>query len=223
MRAEHPCRRVTVKLDVMDSFAAYQKFTRTTAIYPGSDGYGDDAIPALSYLGLGLVGESGEIADKVKKVIRDGNSELTDERREAILAEAGDVLWYVTRIADHIGVTLGEIVAGNKHLDSFSSYQGRVVNDTRWIDILLPKPSIRSLNLMSLNLCQWSGSVAGSIAHTIAGGPIVFPSELKPVLDVLTGIVDALGGNLGDVAAANVKKLSSRKDRGVLTGSGDRR
>jgi hypothetical protein len=214
---------VTVKLDVMDSFAAYQKFTRTTAIYPGSDGYGDDAVPALSYLGLGLVGESGEIADKVKKVIRDGNSELTDERREAILAEAGDVLWYVTRIADHIGVTLGEIVAGNKHLDSFSYYQGRVVNDTRWIDILLPKPSIRSLNLMSLNLCQWSGSVAGSIAHTIAGGPIVFPSELKPVLDVLTGIVDALGGNLGDVAAANVKKLSSRKDRDVLTGSGDRR
>ncbi len=103
---------MTVKLDVMDSFAAYQKFTRTTAIYPGSDGYGDDAVPALSYLGLGLVGESGEIADKVKKVIRDGNSELTDERREAILAEAGDVLWYVTRIADHIGVTLGEIVTG---------------------------------------------------------------------------------------------------------------
>jgi hypothetical protein len=207
----------------MDSFAAYQKFTRTTAIYPGSDGYGDDAIPALSYLGLGLVGESGEIADKVKKVIRDGDSDLTDDRREAILAEAGDVLWYATRIADHLGVTLGEIVAGNKHLDSFSAYQGRVVDGTRWIDILIPKTSVLNLNLMSLNLCQRSGSVAGTIAHTIAGGPIVFPSELKPVLDILTGIVDALGGNLGDVAAANVKKLSSRKDRGVLTGSGDMR
>ena len=214
---------MTVKLDVMDSFAAYQKFTRTTAIYPGSDGYGDDAVPALSYLGLGLVGESGEIADKVKKIIRDGDSKLTADRCEAILAEAGDVLWYVTRIADHLGVTLGEIVAGNKHLDSFSSYQGRVVDGTRWIDILIPKISVLNLNLMSLNLCQQAGSVAGSIAHAIAGGPIVFPSELKPVLDILTGIVDALGGNLGDVAAANVKKLSSRKDRGVLTGSGDMR
>lgn len=207
----------------MDSFGAYQKFTRTTAIYPGSDGYGDDALPALSYLGLGLVGESGEIADKVKKVIRDGDAKLTADRCEAILAEAGDVLWYVARSADHLGVTLGEVVSGNKHLDSFSAYQSRVMRAESELSDAGFRNSITNLNFLSLNLCHWSGNVAESIADTIVGGPPVLPSSLKPVLDHLTRIVAFLGGNLGDVAAANVKKLSSRQDRGVLNGSGDTR
>lgn len=207
----------------MDSFDAYQKFTRTTAIYPGADGYGDDALPALSYLGLGLVGESGEIADKVKKIIRDGDSKLTADRCDAILAEAGDVLWYVARGADHLGATLGEIVSGNRHFDSFAAYQGHVMKREREFSDAAFRNSIANLNFLSLNLCHRSGNVAENIADAIVGGPPVLSSSLKPVLDHLTRIVAFFGGNLGDVAAANINKLSSRQDRGVLTGSGDTR
>lgn len=64
---------------------------------------------ALQYAGLGLVGEAGEVAGAIKKVIRDNNGELDDERAAAIADELGDVLWYVARVADAIGITLATV------------------------------------------------------------------------------------------------------------------
>ncbi len=58
---------------------------------------------------LGLTGEAGEVADKVKKVLRDNNGEFTDERKEEIAKEIGDVAWYLAVLAHSIGYTLEEI------------------------------------------------------------------------------------------------------------------
>ncbi|MDQ5834622.1 MAG: nucleoside triphosphate pyrophosphohydrolase family protein, partial [Actinomycetota bacterium] len=70
----------------------YQHQSRRTAVYP-------DAGANLTYPALGLCGEAGECAEKVKKAIRDDGGELTGERREALAAELGDVLWYVAQLA----------------------------------------------------------------------------------------------------------------------------
>lgn len=90
-------------------FDFYQTQTRSTAQYPN---VGECSIIGLSYLGLGL-GEAGEVQGKIKKVIRDDLGIVTYEKKEEILAELGDVLWYVARIADELHVPLSEVAESN--------------------------------------------------------------------------------------------------------------
>lgn len=89
---------------------AYQDDTNETAIYPGA-GFG--GVDALSYTALGLAGEAGEIANKVKKILRDSDGEITEDVRKDLSKEVGDVLWYIARFADEIGYSLGYIAEGN--------------------------------------------------------------------------------------------------------------
>lgn len=90
-----------------DDFNEYQAFARTTAIHPRR------TVAALTYLALGLNGEAGEVADKIKKVIRDDNSILTGEVFQDLVKEIGDVLWYVARLADELGFDLSEVAQEN--------------------------------------------------------------------------------------------------------------
>jgi NTP pyrophosphatase (non-canonical NTP hydrolase) len=85
----------------------YQIHTRTTAIYP--------AIAEAKYLYpvLGLASETGELVGKVKKIWRDDGGKLTDERRELLLEELGDVLWYVARLADELNIPLSKLAGRN--------------------------------------------------------------------------------------------------------------
>ena len=62
---------------------------------------------------LGLAGEAGEAADKVKKVIRDKGGYASAEDKEAIIKELGDVLWYVANVARYMGVSLSEVAGNN--------------------------------------------------------------------------------------------------------------
>lgn len=62
---------------------------------------------------LGLVGEAGEAADKIKKVLRDKGGRASQEDREAIAKELGDVLWYVASVARYLGFPLSEVARGN--------------------------------------------------------------------------------------------------------------
>lgn len=68
---------------------------------------------AIIYPTLGLTGEAGEVSDKVKKVIRDNGGHLTPERTMAILLELGDVLWYISALADDLGSNLTEVATLN--------------------------------------------------------------------------------------------------------------
>lgn len=67
----------------------------------------------LVYPILGLVGEAGELANKLKKVARDGQGMQTDEQTEAIVDELGDVLWYVGAVATETESNLGQIALSN--------------------------------------------------------------------------------------------------------------
>jgi NTP pyrophosphatase (non-canonical NTP hydrolase) len=87
-------------------FSDYQRDSRATAVYPGA---GDNLI----YPALGLCGEAGETAEKIKKMLRDDGGVLTDERRDALGAELGDVLWYLAQLATEAGLDLEDLARDN--------------------------------------------------------------------------------------------------------------
>ncbi|MBR3414629.1 nucleoside triphosphate pyrophosphohydrolase family protein [Candidatus Saccharibacteria bacterium] len=62
---------------------------------------------------LGLVGEAGETADKIKKILRDKDGLVSEEDRELIIKELGDTLWYIASIARYLGVPLSGVADGN--------------------------------------------------------------------------------------------------------------
>jgi len=88
------------------TFEEYQKKSRETAIYPDKD-------KNFIYPTLGLVGESGEIAEKIKKVLRDKNGFIDEETRKEISKELGDVLWYLSQLATELKLRMDEIASSN--------------------------------------------------------------------------------------------------------------
>jgi NTP pyrophosphatase (non-canonical NTP hydrolase) len=96
----------------------YQTEALKTAVYPnmGSN---------FPYPALGLAGEAGEVADKLKKVIRDNEGVLTDPVRDAVAKELGDVLWYVSVLAYELDYDLETIAQNN--LAKLASRQERGV------------------------------------------------------------------------------------------------
>jgi len=80
----------------------YQSRALDTAIYPNR---GANFV----YPALGLVGEAGEVADKLKKVIRDNDGVLTDAVRDAVAKELSDVCWYIAVLAAELDYSLDEI------------------------------------------------------------------------------------------------------------------
>lgn len=96
----------------------YQYAALQTAIYPNMSNN-------FIYPTLGLVGEAGEVAEKAKKIIRDGDGTLTEETRKKMALELSDVCWYVAVLAYELDYTLEEIMQMN--LDKLASRQQRGV------------------------------------------------------------------------------------------------
>ena len=74
------------------------------------------SLRALSYTTLGLTGEAGEVAERIKKILRLEGVDLDTaiaERREDIVKEMGDVLWYLAALCRELGVTLEEVAGAN--------------------------------------------------------------------------------------------------------------
>ena len=88
-------------------FNDYQKKSRATAAYPKIGGHG------FLYPAIGLVGEAGELMNKVQKIFRDDRSKVTKEKKDEIKEELGDVLWYATQIATELGIPLADVAKGN--------------------------------------------------------------------------------------------------------------
>lgn len=86
------------------TFDEYQKRALTTA---------KDKDNELFHRVLGLVGEAGEVAEIIKKLVRDHNTDLTRLNREAMQKELGDVLWYVATLADYLDMSLADIASQN--------------------------------------------------------------------------------------------------------------
>lgn len=88
------------------TFEEYQKESGTTALYP-------DRGKNFVYPTLGLAGEAGEVAEKVKKIIRDEGGKISKEKQEEIKKELGDVLWYVAQLATELNLSLDDVAKTN--------------------------------------------------------------------------------------------------------------
>ena len=88
------------------TFEEYQKLSRKTAAYPK---IGENFVYPL----LGLAGESGEVAEKLKKVFRDKGGVVTEETEKESTQELGDVLWYLSQLATELEIPFEEVAKTN--------------------------------------------------------------------------------------------------------------
>ncbi|MFA5178295.1 MAG: nucleoside triphosphate pyrophosphohydrolase family protein [Candidatus Paceibacterota bacterium] len=98
------------------TFEEYQIEARKTAIYPNKDNN-------FIYPTLGLAGEAGEVAEKIKKVLRDNQGIVSEEKKIEITKELGDVLWYVANLSQELGISLEEVA--QKNIEKLKSRQQR--------------------------------------------------------------------------------------------------
>ncbi len=101
----------------------YEAFLRHTCWYAHAH---ESNAKELSYLTLGLVGEAGEFADQFKKAVREAGFDLTkiawenyiideSDHKDKMVAELGDVLWYLTRLCDVLGINLERLMLENTY------------------------------------------------------------------------------------------------------------
>lgn len=100
------------------TFEEYQNKSRETAIYPS---LGSNFI----YPTLGLVGESGEVAEKIKKILRDKEGVINEDSRKEIAKELGDVLWYLAQLSSELNLSLDDVAKMN--IEKISSRKERNV------------------------------------------------------------------------------------------------
>ena len=93
----------------------YQNLAMKTAIYPRN------GVAGLAYVSLGLNGEAGEVAEVVKKIIRDDEVSLDrakldmaiNDRLDSLSKEIGDVLWYIAALSTELGLDMNQIATDN--------------------------------------------------------------------------------------------------------------
>ncbi len=90
----------------IEAFNTYQQKSRRTWQLVHTD-------HPIIYPTLGLVNEAGEVAGKVKKIFRDKGGAISEEDRQALKAELGDVLWYLAQICTELDLTLAEVAEAN--------------------------------------------------------------------------------------------------------------
>ena len=97
-------------------FDEYQEKAKKYDFFQKTEGFNENGF--LEKI-LGLVGEAGETADKIKKIIRDKGGKPTDEDKIEIAKELGDTLWYMTNLARYLGYDMSKVAQMN--LDKLES------------------------------------------------------------------------------------------------------
>lgn len=96
-----------------EKFRAYTEQTDIVAVYPDA---GTSSHTEMAYLALGLAGETGECVDVIKKIFRDGahnDQNLHELRRQKVLGEMGDIMWYYCRLLRYFGLEIDDVLDMN--------------------------------------------------------------------------------------------------------------
>lgn len=163
----------------------------------------------MFYPALGLAGEVGEIANKIKKILR-GDSKLED-RLNDLRAEAGDVLWYVAALATDLGFPMKGNVT-----DTGVAYALKDSNLDR-LDIY---STVLRMNAHSGAISLLADDYRFSMADRLR---IEMGKLLGIFLAYFSHFIVLLNTTFEDVAKANIQKLFKRRDEGLIKGDGDNR
>ena len=164
----------------------YIELAKETAIYPRDEEH--------TYIKMGLIGEVGECFNLAKKVLRDDNGVWTEEKKDSLAHELGDVCWYLAMFANEY-------------------------NDFEVIPILnLDDACYESVNEGLFSLFDW----CIAFTSTMTTGREIIENMSSP-FGVIYDISRKIGIDYFEVLEMNIEKLHSRKKRGVIAGSGDNR
>jgi hypothetical protein len=187
--------------------ATYQKQSRTVAIYLEQEN------SRMIYPAMGLIGECGEVADKVKKLIRDDNGQMTQDRKAAVAKELGDVMWYCANVCcdtnNNLSISYGMRGHG-------ISQQIRQLPLFR-IVICLHKNASKIANMLDKWYYEDNCDINQSHRYTDISFYLSF------VVACVEEIAKHCDCTLEEVYSANIKNLLGRKNRGTLKGDGDDR
>lgn len=185
----------------------YQKRARSTAIYLRIDN------SRMLYPALGIVGECGEVAERIKKLIRDSGGKMEPERSEVIKKELGDCCWYLANICCDTGHDLNMI---------YSMIEASTIHTLR--ELTLPQ--------LTLKMNRYANMIAGFLEkwYCIHNCELRYrdrytqiPHYMSDIIACIEEIANRCNSTLEDVYIANLKKLADRKNRGTLHGDGDNR
>ncbi len=99
------------------TFDDYQKKAKTTLLK------GPDTLTDVIHMALGIAGEGGEVSERVKKLIRDNNGDLSKLDKADISKEIGDVLWYLAVLCDILDISFDDVA--EKNLEKLASRKVR--------------------------------------------------------------------------------------------------
>lgn len=189
------------------NLSAYQRKARTTAIYTQIDD------TRIIYPALGLLGECGELADKIKKITRDDGGEITPDKKESIKKECGDIMWYCANLCCEMDSDLEVMYKMRGH---FISQQIKKLPLPRLI-FRLHQHAAKAVELLECWHYQDQGS------PNKIGRYVEVHNNLTNILVCIAEIAQKYGYTLEEICIANIEKLAGRKRRGTLGGSGDDR
>jgi NTP pyrophosphatase (non-canonical NTP hydrolase) len=209
------------EIEVAEKWNNYQTFVNETAIFKANLG--------IIYCALKLTGECGEVSDKIQHRIVTWHGAFNDDffrnvlapdSRHQVVLELGDVLWYTTALASQLGFNIGDLYE-----------QCGYGNDA---------PKGMEIVIETLRLTAHAGLLAEIVGKFVRDRDLGFAPEayryaddgntaariadkLREVLGALDVLSHGMGVDIFKVIDANVEKLESRRDRGVLQGEGDNR
>jgi len=214
---------------MIHTFSQYVERTNETAVYPSG-------IIGKHYVALGLVGEVGEVANKVKKIIRgdiklglkipddmeDGISktkliadiEKANKFVEDISGEVGDIAWYLAQASKNLNIKITKIV----HTNIIGNYVNEAMG---------PKPIEDDLKILSVFVLQLMNEAIELAGFLLSSAKDYNKENVKVCLSrnfsFIAAISKYLKLDLEQILNHNIEKLSDRKKRGVIKGSGDKR
>lgn len=191
----------------------YVEKARSTAIYPKE--------ARFYYPALGLAGELGEIIDKLTLLPKEVPS-----HKEAVIKEAGDLLWYVVNTAIDAGVPVLNFTGHNPHNFTDLGLFQHPSKDTRspLIKLSIHVGRIAEIAKKMIRDDRLRVDAFQPIDDKLTSEKqAIVHDSLEEIVRCLCSIAKEWSINMDDVAQANIDKLFSRKKRGVLQGEGDNR
>jgi NTP pyrophosphatase (non-canonical NTP hydrolase) len=163
----------------------------------------------LKYFSMGLIGETGELVDKVKKILRDDNGQITKERRLMLKQELGDITWYLANVCEETNINMDDL-HHKSELAGYTHHGQRHIFD---VSCLIAQ-RVGQISVIIDEICRHSNNnITMPLLH----------KGLCELFYLLEEFCTACALEISMVAQHNIEKLFSRLERGTIIGSGDNR